>query len=106
MLRPTDPSVFRLRVEINPSPTTFAATRAGCAWIALSNDRFQAASLYFRSWPVSDRTESPTGHRSLDFGLFSHLQCIVDLDSEVANCTFQLRVSKQQLHCRRFFVRL
>ena len=45
-----------------------------------------------RPYEVADRT------RALDFGLLSHLQRIVDFDSEVANRTFQFRVPKQQLH--------
>jgi hypothetical protein len=40
-----------------------------------------------------------TGSGQLHLSLLSHLQSVVDLDSQVSNRALELGMPKQQLHC-------
>lgn len=44
-----------------------------------------------------------TGQNASNLCLFSHLKSIVDLDANVANCAFQLRMPEQQLYSAKIF---
>jgi hypothetical protein len=53
---------------------------------------------YVGFWPVSDLW-APTGPRTcLHLRLLCHFESVINLDAEVANCTFQFGVPEQQLH--------
>jgi hypothetical protein len=65
------------------------------ALIGMPNVRFRAQDPIVRYWPANDRSPAIA---SLNFGLFRHLKSIVDLNAEIANRTFQLGMSEQQLY--------
>jgi hypothetical protein len=54
-----------------------------------------------RNWPL--RVQMPAGWESSNFGLFRHLECVINLDAEVSYGTFQLGMTKQQLNGSQVF---
>ena len=71
-------------------------------------DRF-LATMIGSSWPTvfirhdfRKRTHGTDSRdrdlHSLDFSLFGTIQCVIDLDAEVSNSAFQLRMPKLQLN--------
>jgi hypothetical protein len=54
-----------------------------------------------RNWPVGVRL--PTGLPSLNVGLLGHLERVVNLDAEISDGTFQLRMTKQKLNSPQIF---
>ena len=61
--------------------------------------RFIAARPFLtgRRWRES-ATSVDAGGRLLELDLFSHIQRVIDLDSEISNCALQLRVTEENLH--------
>jgi len=46
---------------------------------------------------------SLAGRDASNLGLFRHLKSIVDLNTKIANCSFQLRIPEQQLYRSKVF---
>src|SRR6202008_3216711 len=50
------------------------------------------------SWPISDREPAADQRSLLPFRLFGHLERVIDLDAEVSNGAFELRMAEEQLY--------
>src|SRR5207244_11718843 len=57
------------------------------------------ARLTDRKWPVSDRAPAADRRSPLHFGLFGHLDCVLDLGAGVWNGPVGLPTAGQELHC-------
>ena len=69
---------------------------------------FNSHSTRFLNWQdMAGKRQFNLGATShfmgLHFCLLCYLQCIIDLDTEVSDCTFQLAMSKQQLYSSEIF---
>ena len=60
-------------------------------------------ALIVRLWPVSAQRRRPAAICRLDLGLLRHFESIIDLNAELPNRAFQLRMSKQELHSSQVF---
>ena len=92
---------FRLRTvdrtsigqcPLTPIPVVLAGTERVCRPIQPSNAR---------PAPREARASKAAIHRGSDFGLLRVLQRIVDLNAQISDRRFQLRVAEKKLHCEK-----